>query len=78
MSAPFNPIADAIASNLTEADAALLGDLGHDERTRALLAAEHAARTQAIIRTCEPSFAKNLFLILSRTFLNDANAIHAG
>lgn len=64
-------------TELTEQDARLINNNGDDEHTLALLAAEHAARCQALVRCTDPAFAARLFLMMAKRFLEDAKTAQA-
>lgn len=61
---------------LTLGDVDLLHAHGHDQDVVSVLAAEHAARTQALIRCCpDQVVGRNLLLMIAGKFIADANAI---
>lgn len=69
-------LAEKLRRDLLLADVGVLNDTGCEDATLATLAAEHAARTEALVKAVQcPTYSRALALELSRQFLTISNQI---
>lgn len=70
-------LANQVEAVITATDADLLNELGVTDEVMSIMAAEHAARTKALLKLVDPTFGRALLLMLSGALLSAAKEIDA-
>jgi penicillin V acylase-like amidase (Ntn superfamily) len=72
-----NELEDAITDRILQGDIDILNEHGCADRTIALMAAEHAARTERLAQMIEPSLGRSVLLLTAAALLEVVKGIDA-